>query len=137
MILILHIQNKEKASWLIVNKKVEQQLDFDMQPAEDNILAKLDELKIDLQTVNGLGLVVNDASLTQVKIFTAIINTMGWQFDIPAVGEFYTDKNINDVLPEIIKKIEDSQKFSPLEVKYQHKADITISKKQPKYKMGD
>ncbi len=136
MILILHIQNKEKASWLVVEKKVDKQLDFDMKTSEDNILAKLDKLKIDLQTATGLGLVINDASLTQVKIFTAIINTLGWQFDIPVAGEFYTDKKIADVLPGIIKKIDDAKKFMPLEVKYQHKADITISKKQPKYKIG-
>lgn len=136
MILVLHIKDKNKASWLVVDKDVEKQLDFDMVPADDNILAKLDELKVDLADMKGIGLVINEATLTQVKIFTAIINTLGWHRDIPVMGDYYTDKNINDILPTLLKKIDGTNKFFPLEVKYKHKADITISKKQPKYKIA-
>lgn len=136
MVLVLHIENKNKASWLVVNKEVDKQLDFAMVPAEDNILAELDKLKVNFDSIKGIGLIINDASLTQVKIFTATINTLGWQFDVPVVGEFYVKQTIDKILPKLVKKIEDTKKFKALEVKYKHKADITISKKQAKYKIG-
>ena len=129
MILILHIIDKNKATWILDD----QGHSFAMEPGRDNILAELDKLKVDWKKISGLVLVVKEASLTQVKIFTAIINTLAWQFDLPVVGEFYYQEKFEQVLQLLQKKLSTQTKFEPLRVEYQHNPDITISQKQPKF----
>lgn len=138
MILVLNIINKEQGTWLLVEKeKVKFRYDFTMEPSQDNLLGELDiffqQTKTDFKYLTGLILFVQEASLTQVKVFTATLNTLGWQLNLPILGEFYSSKNFASYFPKLLKKLKKQKKFKPLTVNYKKKPLITISKKRAKY----
>ena len=131
MILILNVKNKEKASWLLVeNNEVKEVHDFIVEVGEDNLLQSL---PVNVKDITGLILYVQEASLTQVKVFTAVINTLAWNFNIPVVGEYFNSQKLEKNLTKLLTKLSKEKKFKPLVVKYKKPAEITISKKQPKY----
>lgn len=138
MILTLNIIDHNKASWLIIeNGRIRYNHNFAMAKGEESSLLNLDKLlksnKLSLRDITDLVLAVKDASLTQVKVFTAIINTIGWQFDLPLAADYYFKGDFKDVLPGLLKKLEKQRKFAPLKAKYKQKSDISISRQKPKY----
>lgn len=132
MILILLIEDKNKGSW-ILEKKIH---DFKMEAGQDNLLLELDKLKIDFTKLDGLALLVRDASLTQVKVITTILNTLAWNFNLPIVGKFYFTEDNEKIIVKTKKEISKIKKFKPVKVEYRRQAEITLSKKQPKYKIN-
>jgi hypothetical protein len=138
MILILNIINKQQGIWILLGEEqVKFAHGFSMQPSQDNLLLELDKFfkkrKISFKDLKGLILFVQEASLTQVKVFTATLNTLGWQFSLPVVGEFFSQTSLEKVLPKLLKFFKKQKSFQPLAVKYKNKPLITISKKKPKY----
>ncbi len=136
MILVLNIEDHNKASWLVVeNKEIKYSHDFVMNKGEDSTLLQLDNLfkknKLGFKDIKGLALTVKEASLTQVKIFTAIINTIGWQFNLPVTAQYYQELSIAKILKDLAKQ----KKFKALIAKYKNKAEITISKKPKRYSL--
>ena len=141
MIVVLHVKDNNNAEWLLVESgDVKFSYDFSMGVGEDKTLASLDEVlaknKIKLKDIKGAILVVREASLTQVKLYTATINTLGWQHAWPVVGKYYFTEDFKDLLLKLLKQLAAKSKFEQLEVDYRRKPDITISKKQPKYKIS-
>lgn len=136
MILVLNILNHNQASWKIVSAgHIKYTHDFVMARGQDNILSHLDKFfknnKLRLKEIKGIALVVAEASLTQVKIFTVIINTMGWQLNVPVMAEYYNKVNLETIL----KKLSRVKKFKALKIEYKRKPDISLSKKKIKYKL--
>lgn len=115
------------------------QYTFDLQVGQDSLFLGLDTFlskgKFKLKDFSGIILAIAEASLTQVKVSTAMLNALAWNFGWPIVGEYYFTIDFDKVLPKLIKKASQSKYFKPLEVKYKRKADITISKKRPKFKL--
>lgn len=107
---------------------------------QDNSLVELDKLlkqaKIKLSDIKGLALVVKDSSLTQLRILTTVINTLGWQLNVPVAAKFYYQGNFVKLLPKLLNDISQTKKFAVINIKYQHQPDITISKKVAKYKIS-
>lgn len=138
MIIILHILNKQEASWLLVDKKkVLAQADFILQPDQDTLLPELDYLLFKaekkLQQIRGIVLSVTDSSLTQIKIATAVINTLAWQLDIPVVGDFSSPVQLKMNLDFLLVKLSKQKKFRSLKAVYQRPVKITLSKKKSKF----
>ena len=141
MILVLYAQDNNHARWLLMDKdQLKFSYDFVMEPGEDRTLASLDHLlstnKYKLSDIKAVFLAVKTASLTQVKLYTATINALAWQYNWPVVGEFYFSGHFEDLLPKLLKKLKRLSKFKQLEVRYQKQPVITISKKQAKYKIS-
>ncbi len=80
-------------------------------------------------------LLVKEASLTQVKLAAAIINTLAWLESKPIVGEFFYHLTEAEVLSQQFAKILKTKDFTPLKVDYLRPVDITISKKVNKFKL--
>ena len=140
MILVLNILDHNKGTWSVLDKKeIKYSHQFVMIKGEDSLLLHLDKFlqnnQLTLKSFTNLALTVKEASLTQVKIFTAIINTLGWQFNIPVLAEYYYSGQLKDVLVSLLKKLSKQTKFKALKVKYKQAPDITISTKHPKYKI--
>jgi hypothetical protein len=138
MYLTLHILEKTKAVWLLTDQgKIKHQLEFPMEVGEENVLLNLDKFlhkcKINLPKVSGFGLIVKESSLTQVKVLTTIINTLGWNYSKPTVGIFYDQ--IENILEKLTKEIAKQKKFKQIKVVYQRKPEITISHKKSKFKI--
>lgn len=138
MFLILHIIDRHQAVWLVYAKgKIKFLHKFITEPGEENILFNLDKFlrknKINLKKFLGFGLVVDTSSLTQVKLITTIINTMGWNYQKPVEAIFYQVKA--DGLEELVKSLTKQKKFKQIKVKYQSKPEITISNKKNKFKL--
>ena len=134
MILILNILDNNQAEWILVND-VNKKHRLAMQPGEENILAELDVFlnkeKIKLDKITGLGLSIKQASLTQVKVQVTIINTLGWQLQVPTASIFYYQDNFK--IEDLVDKIKKQKIFQAIKPEYQRQAEITISKKTPKF----
>ena len=132
MILVFNVISNEKAAWLVIKK--EQLIfrkDFDIKRGEDKSLLHLQEMldnnKLKLKDFKGLVLLVKDASMTQVKIFTTTVNTLAWQFEWPIVAEYYFKEDNEKILLKALRKLSKIKKFKALSPKYSRQADITIS----------
>lgn len=141
MILVLNVTDSDKGSWQIVeNNKIVLSYEFVMVRGEDTILLHLDRFlnkhKLSLADIKKFILLVKEASLTQVKIFTTIANTLAWHFDWPIVADYYFKGDSVKVLDRLIKKLSKIRKFKAVSAKYKRKAEITISKKKAKYKIS-
>lgn len=138
MILILSILDKNKAQWSLVDRgQVKFSLAFSFESGTDQTLFYLDKFlqkhKIKLSQVTGMMLLVKEAGLTSVKIFTVIVNVLAWQINVPVVGKFYYQGSEGKVLGELLISLKNTKKFKPLKVDYQRKVEITISKKRQKF----
>ena len=141
MILVFNILSTEQAAWLVIKKdQLVFQKDFIIQRGEDKSLLYLQEMldnnKLKLKDFKALVLLVKDASMTQVKIFTTTVNTLAWQFEWPIVAEYYFELDNEKMLIKALHKLSKIKKFKALSPKYSRQADITLSKKQPKYKIA-
>jgi hypothetical protein len=134
MILVLNILDNNQAEWILVQDK-ETKHQFAMQPGEENILAELDAFlnkqKIKLANITGLGLAIKKASLTQVKVQVTIINTLGYELQVPASAEFYYEGDFKT--EDLVKKIKSQKSFKAIKPEYQQAAEITVSKKPSKF----
>ena len=134
MILVLNILDNNQAELILVqNKEIRHQ--FAMQSGEENILAELDaflnQQKVKLADIVGLGLAIKKASLTQVKVQVTIINTLGWELQIPTASQFYYQGDLK--IEELIAKIKKQKNFQAIKPEYQQAAEITIIKKPSKF----
>ncbi|MFA6307953.1 MAG: hypothetical protein WCS88_04270 [Patescibacteria group bacterium] len=141
MILVLNILSIEKGTWLVVkNDQILFSHDFKINRGEDKSLLELQKLlqdnKLKLENFSGFILLVKDASMTQVKIFTITANTLAWQFDWPILADYYFKEDNEKILIKILKKLAKIKKFKAVIPKYSRKVDISISKKQSKYKIS-
>lgn len=137
MILFLDIKDKNNATWLLVeDKNIKDSLDFIIDRDNDKTFLTLEKLlsnnRITLSDLNGLALTIKDASLTQVKIYTAIINTFAWQLGIVVSGKYYYNNDFEKIYLEIIDRLK-KEKKKILDVEYKQNPDISKSKKVRKY----
>jgi len=140
MTLVLYFKDKHQASWLVFAEgKIKAQHDFSLDSSQDSLLSNLDlflnKNKLKLSSFSSLVLAIKQASLTQVKIATAMANILAWQYKWPIEGEFYFSGDLPALLPKIIKKLKNKKNFSLLKVKYERQPDISISKKKPKFRI--
>jgi len=145
MFLVLSILSNNQGVWLVVkNSQIFLTRNFDIIRGEDKSLLHLQKILdnngLKLEDFSGFILLLKEASLTQVKIFTTTANTLAWQFDWPIVAEYYfSAKGRGDnekILAKVLKKIARLKKFKAITPKYHRQVDITISKKQAKYKIS-
>lgn len=141
MILVLSILNNNHGAWLAVkDNKVFLTHNFDMIRGEDKSLLQLEKMldrgHLKLKDFSGFILLIKEASLTQIKIFTVSANTLAWQFNWPIVAQYYFKEDNEKMLFKLLKKIIKLKKFKAISPAYIRQADITISKKQPKYKIS-
>lgn len=141
MILVLSIlDNNHGAWWAVKDNKVFLMHNFDMVRGEDKSLLQLQKMldrgHLKLKDFSGFILLIKEASLTQVKIFTVSANTLAWQFNWPIVAQYYFKEDNEKILSKLLKKIAKLKKFKAISPAYIRQADITISKKQPKYKIS-
>ena len=133
MILILNILDNNKAEWILAEKK--KQCAFDMQAGQENILTEFDDClhqeNIELRNITGFGLAIKQASLTQVKVQVTIINTLGWQLQVPVVADFFYQGDLK--IEDLVNKIEKQKDFKAIKPEYQREAEVTVSKKTPKF----
>lgn len=137
MILALNIEDKNNGSWILIEGKKQKDLaSFVIDRDNDKVFMTLDVLlsrnKLVLEDLRGLILNIKEAGLTQVKIFTAIINTFAWQLDVAVAGRYYDQKSLETLMPQLLVDLE-SSKNKALQVEYLQNPDISISKKSPKY----
>ncbi|MBT4349523.1 hypothetical protein HOD19_01935 [bacterium] len=134
MNLILNILDNNSAEWILVDE-IEKKHRFAMQQGQENILAELDVFlgkeKVKLGDIDGLGLAIKQASLTQVKVQVTIINTLGWQLNISTVADFYYKDDLK--IEGLVTQIKKQKHFQAIKPEYQREAEITISKKTPKF----
>jgi hypothetical protein len=140
MTLVFNILSKEQGAWQIVeDSQVLMTHNFNIIRGEDQSLLHLNELltnnKLKFKDLSAFVLLVKDASMTQVKIFTTVSNTLAWQFDWPIVADFYFKEDNDKMLAKLLKKLAKIKKFKAINPKYSRPVDISISKKQPKYKI--
>lgn len=140
MFLTLYIQDHNHGSWLICDKAaIKFRLDFAIARGEDDSLKYLfkflEQHHWPWRKLQGVALIVEDASLTQVKVFTTMINTIAWQYQLPTAADFYSATKLNKILEKIYTKLKKQKKFKQITVKYKQKADITISHRHPSYKI--
>ena len=138
MFIILHSLNKTTAQWLIIKKdKILARGVFKLSPDHDKLLLTLDRLlkkyKISLAKSKGLVLLVHEATLTQIKLFTATINTLAWQYDLPVTADWSYVGRVEDDFNKISVAFKKIKKFKPLVITYQRPPEITISKKKSKF----
>ncbi len=140
MILVLNIKVKEQALWQLYqdDKLIASQLVAKFEQ-NDSFLASLDKLfektGKNLKLVKSFILLVKEASLTQLKLATAIINALAWLEAKPIAGEFFYHLTEAEVLSQQFVKISKIKEFTPLKVEYLRPVDITISKKVNKFKL--
>lgn len=137
MFLVLNIKDNNSAEWFLTeDSSVKDSLEFVIDRTNDKTFESLDKLlsnnSLKLKDVLGIALSIKDASLTQVKVFTAIINTLAWQLGISAIGKYYYKESFDSVLKDIFKEIKGSnQKI--ISAEYNQDPDISRSKKVRKY----
>jgi len=134
MILILNILDNNSAECILVDE-IEKKYQFTMQQGKENILAELDTFlskeKIKLESITGLGLAIKQASLTQVKVQVTIINTLAWQLNIPVASQFYYQGDLET--EDFVTQIKKQKYFQAIKPEYQREAEVTVSKKTPKF----
>lgn len=140
MVLVLSISSKEQGAWLAVKaNKIFLTHSFDVIRGEDKSLLQLQKMldnnNLKLKDFSSFILLVKEASMTQVKIFTITANTLAWQFNWPIVADYYFEEDNEKILSKLLKKLAKLKKFKALSPKYSRQVDITISKKQAKYKL--
>ncbi len=140
MILVLNIINRQKAEWLLVkNNKIFYRHLFALQFDQDQVLTKLAFLlkknKLKISQIKSLALLLQDASLTQVKVMTAMINALAWQNEAKVYADYSFVGEVSDFLDKILKKISKIKKFKPLKVVYSRAPEITISQKKHKFQL--
>ena len=145
MILVLDIISSEKGSWLAVkNGQIIFFHSFNIDKGEDQSLLYLEKMlsknKLKLHNFFSFILLIKEASLTQVKVFTTMANTLAWNFNWPIVAEYYFSatggQENNMILNKALKKLSKIKKFKAISAKYYRQAEITISKKKAKYKIS-
>ncbi|MCB9802767.1 hypothetical protein H6761_01975 [Candidatus Nomurabacteria bacterium] len=141
MILILNILDNNNAKWHLLNDDQVKEHNFDMLVGEENILPELAQLvtkeAIDFSDLSGLALAIKESSLTQVKVATTILNSLGWQWSIPVVAYFdYLEKE-QEILAKAKNDLAQKEKFVAIKPEYAKQAEITISKKKNKFKIED
>ena len=140
MILILSVLKKNKAAWLAEKSKgVLLRQDFDLEKGSEDLLFYLDVFlkkeKIKLKDLTALIFLLEEASLTQVKVLTASLNTIAWQLDLPTAAKFYFSGNWPTVLAKAKQELDLKKGFKPIKIQYKRSVDITLSKKKQKYKI--
>ncbi len=112
-----------------------------MLAGEENILAELDnflhQANFELKQVSALGLSIKEASLTQVKVMVTIINTLGWQLNIPVEASFYLDLPIAELNQQLLASLKNKHEFTSIIPEYNREAEITISQKTPSFKIEE
>lgn len=141
MILVLHLLAKDQATWsLYKHNDLLDQITITRSELADNFLGSLNQFllkhKIDLSQVQAFGLLVKEASLTQVKLATATLNTLAWVKQRPIAGSFFYAGTQIEALTQVLKTLDEQQTFVPLLVTYQKPVDITISKKTNKFSLA-
>jgi len=141
MTLVFNILSKETGAWQIVSDgQILFSHNFDIIRGEDKTLLHLREMldnnNFKLKDFSKFVLLIKDASLTQVKIFTTTANTLAWQFNWPIVAEYYFKEDNEKMLAKALKKLSKLKKFKAISPKYSRKVDITISKKKKRYIIG-
>ena len=140
MTLVLQILAKDKTQWSLYQAEqlIASQI-VDKFEQQDNFLASLDQLlqqqNIHLDQIESMALLVKEASLTQVKLATAIINALAWTNNKPVAGNFFYQTSDDKALAGAFIQLAKQQSFAPLSVKYLKPVDITISKKVNKFSL--
>jgi hypothetical protein len=140
MTLILYIISREQAQWLIVNNnKIVYQLQFDLKFDQDEVLGKLFFLlkknKLKISKIKSFGLLIEEASLTQIKVSTAVINALAWQSGAKVYANYNFKGKIEDSLLKVSDKLAKIKQFKALKAVYARKPEITISQKKHKFKL--
>ena len=140
MILVLNIINRQRAQWwLIKNKKIIYHLPFELNFDEDQVLTKLFFLlkknKLQIVKIKAFALLLQDASLTQIKVTTATINALAWASGAKAYADYSFQGDFQDSLAHILAKLAKIKKFKPLKVVYARETEITISQKKNKFQL--
>ena len=140
MILVLNIINRQRAEWwLIKNKKPIYHLPFELNFDEDQVLIKLFFLlkknKLQIVKVKAFVLLLQDVSLTQIKVSTATINALAWASGAKAYADYSFQGDFKDSLSHILAKLAKIKKFKALKAVYARKPEITISQKKHKFEL--
>src|SRR3989344_7785366 len=119
MILILLVSSRQAASWLIYQgEAVRFKKRFSFGRGEDKALQRLDAFlkkhHIKFTQLRGLVLLVQEASLTQVKIFSTMINTIAWQLDRPLTADFYFSQPWEKALTRCLTRLKKQHHFRPV-----------------------
>ncbi len=135
MTLILNILDKHKAYWLLADgQEIKYNHNFALLRGEEKILQELDiflhKNNLKLNNIKNIILLAGDISMTQIKVVTAMINTLGWQLDIPVSASFNYQGDFESAWQRNIKILQKIKRFIPLQVEYTHRPNITASKKQ-------
>jgi tRNA A37 threonylcarbamoyladenosine modification protein TsaB len=138
MTLILNILDNKKGAWRLFTDSTEKVHEFAMLPGEENVLSELDnflqQANFELKQIKAIGLSIKEASLTQVKVIVTIINTLGWQLDIPVTASFYLTSPV-EINQQLLASLKNKQEFSAIIPEYSREAEITISQKTQNFEI--
>ena len=135
MTLILNILDKHKAYWLLSDGQViKHNHSFVLLKGQEKILQELDNFlkqnNFALKNIKSIILLASDVSMTQIKVVTAMINTLGWQLNIPVTASFNYQGDFESAWQRNSKILQKIKTFMPLQVEYRHQPNITASQKQ-------
>ena len=137
MNLILNILDNKHGAWRLFTDETEKVHEFVMLQGDENILAELDSFllkqKLELQNIKALGLSIKEASMTQVKVIVTIVNTLGWQLNIPVEASFYSELSIAEINQQLLASLKNKHEFTSIIPEYSREAEITISQKTPSF----
>ena len=137
MTLILNILDNKQGAWRLFTDSAENTHEFAMLKGDENILVELNNFlldqKLELKNIKALGLSIKEASMTQVKVIVTIINTLGWQLNIPVEASFYSDLSTADINKQLLANLKNKHEFSGIIPEYSREAEITISQKTPSF----
>jgi hypothetical protein len=137
MTLILNILDNKKGAWCLFTDSTEKVHEFVMLQGDENILVELNSFlldqKLELKNIKALGLSIKEASMTQVKVIVTIINTLGWQLNIPVEASFYEEQTVSDTNQKLLANLKNKHEFSSIIPEYSREAEITISQKTPSF----
>ncbi|MBP9802362.1 hypothetical protein KBC40_02120 [Patescibacteria group bacterium] len=137
MTLILNILDNKKGAWRLFTDSAENTHEFAMLKGDENILVELNSFllkqKFELKNIKALGLSIKEASMTQVKVIVTIINTLGWQLNIPVEASFYSEQAVSDVNQKLLANLKNKHEFVSIVPEYSREAEITISQKTPSF----
>jgi hypothetical protein len=112
-------------------------LPFELNFDEDQVLTKLFFLlkknKLKISKVKAFALLLQDASLTQVKVSTATINALAWQSGAKVYADYAFKGELEASLLKILDKLAKIKNFKALKAVYARKPEITISQKKHKF----
>lgn len=137
MTLILNILDNKQGAWRLFTDGTEKVHEFAMLQGDENILAELDNFllkqKLELKNIQALGVSIKEASMTQVKVIVTIINTLGWQLNIPVEASFYSDLSVAEINQQLLANLQNKHEFTSIVPEYSREAEITISQKTPSF----